>query len=121
MYQIEEWLNSLRDSEALIIVEGKKDLIALNKLGIFNVITLSKSLCLVVEDVAKRYSQAVILTDLDKEGQDLCKKLKHGLQRHGVKVNTRFREFLFTTRLTQIEGIASYLKNNFNKLNLQMD
>ena len=56
-------------------------------------------------------SRSIIFTDLDKEGRELYATLKHDLLRHGVRVDVYFREFLFGTRLTHIEGIATFLRN----------
>ena len=97
--------------DEVVIVEGKKDKIALEKLGVRNIITLNKPLYLVVEDVASRYKKAVILTDLDKEGMALYGRLSSDLQSHGVSVDNSFRNSLFrNTKLRQIEGIANYPK-----------
>ena len=53
----------------------------------------------------------MILTDLDAEGKKLYARLNHDLQRHGVRVDNSFREFLFRhTSLRQIEGLDSYFK-----------
>lgn len=112
-----DWLEELRKSNKLIIVEGKKDLIALEKLGLKNVYAiLRKPLYKVVEETASKHKEVIILTDLDKEGRRLYSILKKGLQRFGVKVDDNFREFLFRhTKLRQIEGIEHYLEKNVKK------
>ena len=105
-------IEKIKTSNTLIIVEGKKDKIALQKLGLTNIIELNKKpLFQIVEDVADYNDECVILTDLDKEGKQLYSKLNSNLQRNGVKVNNKFRNFLFKhTKLRQIEGIDSYLE-----------
>jgi len=106
------YLNKLKKSNKIIIVEGKKDKEALEKLGIKNIIELSKKpLFQVIEDIADNGKECVILTDLDKEGKELYGKLSAGLKRLGVKVDDSFRQFLFkNTKLRQIEGITTYLR-----------
>lgn len=111
-----EELNSLiekiKNSNILVIVEGKKDREALQKFGIDNIIELSKKpLFKVVEDISNSNGECVILTDLDKKGKELYGKLNSDLQKRGVKINNKFREFLFkNTKLRQVEGISSYLR-----------
>ena len=53
---------------------------------------------------------SVMLVDLDKEGKKLYGRLRHDLMRHRVKIDDKFREFLFKeTKLRQIEGLRRYL------------
>ncbi len=107
-------LEKLKESNYLIIVEGKKDKSALEKFGINNVITLSrKPLFSIIEEIVKLGKEVIILTDLDMEGKELYGKLNSGLQKFGVKVNNKFREFLFKeTKLRQIEGLVNYINHN---------
>ena len=113
-----EWLETLKSSSTLIIVEGKKDRAALNKLGLTNIVTLEGPLYRNVEEIAEKASKtknphrAIILTDLDPEGKKLYSRLKKDLGEHGVEIDDRFREFLFRkTKLRQIEGMDTYLEN----------
>jgi 5S rRNA maturation endonuclease (ribonuclease M5) len=102
-----EWIEILQRYEGIIIVEGVKDKRALEKLGINNVHPLSgKPLFKVIEDISQKTKRAIILTDLDKEGKKLYGTLNSGLRKHGVTIDNRFREFLFTTRFRQIEGLT---------------
>lgn len=107
METIAEWLDSLRDSNKLILVEGKKDKQKLEMLGINNIITISnKPLYKTIEKISEIDKEIVILTDLDREGRKLYSRIKHQCQRNGIKVDKKYREFLFSnTKITQIEGI----------------
>ncbi|MBW2988992.1 toprim domain-containing protein [Candidatus Woesearchaeota archaeon] len=106
-----EWIEKLRDSDRIILVEGKKDKAALRNLGIGNVVQLNKRpLYIVVEELAEKSKGVMILTDLDRKGKQLYAKLNHHLQSLGVKIDNRFRNFLFRkTQLRQIEGMDSYV------------
>jgi 5S rRNA maturation endonuclease (ribonuclease M5) len=106
---IEEILALIEKEKAsLVIVEGKKDRAALEKLGFSNVIILNKPLYEVVEKInAKR---VLVLTDLDKEGKQIYAKLKKDLNKLGVVVDDGLRNLLFKTELRQIEGLTRYLK-----------
>ncbi|MBI3035915.1 toprim domain-containing protein [Candidatus Woesearchaeota archaeon] len=110
--EVSFFINQLKDSNILVIVEGKKDKIALNKLGVTNIIELNKKpLFHIVEEIADSNKECIILTDLDKEGKQLYSKLNSNLQKNGVRVDNKFRNFLFRhTKLRQIEGIDSYLE-----------
>jgi len=104
-------IENLKSSLKPIIVEGKKDKIALEKLGINNIYTIKEPLYKLCEDLSKKYNSVIILTDLDKEGKKLYSKLKGNLERNGVKVDDKFRKYLFKeTQLTQIEGLTKYLE-----------
>lgn len=107
-----DWVEHLKHSDKLIIVEGKKDVRALKKLGITNTRPLKSPLYNEVEKVCKYHKEVIILTDLDKEGKKIYGRLKKDFNRFGVKVDCVFREFLFkNTKLTQIEGIDTYLEH----------
>ena len=110
--KFQELIEKIKNSNTLVIVEGKKDKIALEKLGIKNISTLSKKpLFQIVEEIANANDECIILTDLDKKGKELYAKLNSNLQRHGVKIDNKLREFLFkNTKLRQIEGITTYLE-----------
>lgn len=101
-------IENLRNLNTLIIVEGKKDRAALEKMGLSNIKELSKKpLFHVVEEVSSSNEECVILTDLDRKGKELYGKLGSDLQKRGIKINNKLRDFLFRrTKLRQIEGIT---------------
>lgn len=106
-------IKTLKKSNKLVIVEGKKDINALAKLGVYKVIEINGPLELFAEKVSKRVNEVVLLTDLDLEGKKLYKRLNHLLSQLGVKVDNNFRNYLFKhTQLTQIEGVDTYFKKN---------
>src|SRR3989344_1548213 len=108
------WLESLRNSDKLKIVEGKKDILALESFGIKNIRQLDKPLYSFIEEVSSNNSEVIILTDLDQEGRRLYSILRHNLQKRKVKIDNYFREYLFkNTKLTQIEGIKRYVKKGY--------
>lgn len=98
-----------------IIVEGKKDAIALRKLGILGeIITLhnGKNLYDFCMDIMERYSKVVILLDWDKKGDNLNKIISENLKGHWEEY-ALFRELfrlLCQKEIHDIEGIPSLLK-----------
>lgn len=103
-----ELLSKTKDKP--VIVEGFKDKKALKNFGIERIKVLKgRALYKVVEEIKDK--EAVVLTDLDKEGKKLYGKLKHDLIRHGINVDDKLRNFLFKeTKLRQIEGLTRYLE-----------
>lgn len=110
---IQSIIDNLVTEQPFIIVEGAKDKTSLEKLGLKNVLTLKgKPLFKVVEEIAVMTKECMILTDLDIEGKKLYAKLKKDLQRHRVKINDWFRNFLFKeTTLRCIEGLHTYVQS----------
>ena len=108
------WLEKLKESDKLIIVEGKKDEAALIKIGILEerIVRITKPAYAIAEDLAPLKREVIILTDRDTEGKKLYGELKRNLSRNGVKVDTYFREFMLkSSNLSHIEGIATYFSN----------
>jgi 5S rRNA maturation endonuclease (ribonuclease M5) len=110
MLEIDQWVEKLVEEQPFVIVEGPKDKASLRKIGLENIIYLrGKPLFKVVEWVASITRECAILTDLDREGKKLYSVLKTELQKHGVKIDDRFRKFLFKeTDLRQIEGLFNF-------------
>lgn len=106
------WLQKINDSTKLIIVEGQKDGHALRSCGIKNEIVVlnKKPLYAVVESVAEKTNEVVILTDFDTTGKELYGRLKKALVAHGVQVDITFREFLHKTGLSHVEGLKTYVQ-----------
>jgi 5S rRNA maturation endonuclease (ribonuclease M5) len=105
---LEEWVDKLKEADKTIVVEGIRDKIALRKLGIpgKRIVFLDGPLYKIVENVCKREKDCILLLDLDREGKKLYSKLRHDLQRFGVKIDHKFREFLYKeTSITYIEKI----------------
>lgn len=109
-YQI-EYLR--RESETTaVLVEGNRDRVALEYFRVKNVVTISKPLYEIVEEISSEYKKCILLLDLDKAGNKLYKRLKDDLQKYGVRVDSKFRSFLFKhTGLKEIEGLTSFFNH----------
>ena len=107
-----DFLGEIKRRNLLVIVEGKKDRLALQTFGINNIVELSKKpLFEIVEYILSFNQECIILTDLDKKGRELYSKLSSDLQKHGIKIDNKFRYFLFRhTKLRQVEGVGNYLE-----------
>lgn len=102
-------LKEIQEYNSPVIVEGRKDKKALQELGLDNIFTLNMPLFKIVERINGK--EVVILTDLDKKGKQLYRKIQHDCIHHGIKINNKLRHFLFKeTELSHIEGLGTYLR-----------
>jgi len=101
---------------APIIVEGKNDVQALQKLDVNGDFILAKtagkSFLDTLSEVEKKEKQEVILLmDFDKRGKELTKRLIQYLEKMRIKPNSFFwKELLSLVRreVKDIEGLATY-------------
>ena len=104
-----------------IIVEGEKDAEALRRLGIVGkIIVINRGISLIVfsDNIARKYSEVIILTDWDRKGGFLCHTIKKNLEGR-VYCNTYFREFFAKNSMVRtIEGLPSWLKTVKEKNNI---
>lgn len=99
----------------LILVEGKKDLSALRRLGIrgevFCVRNSGKVLVDSLDEVQNE--EVILLVDFDEYGIALAKDIIQYLERKGVKVNSIFWNeirALVKRDVKDVEGLPSYLE-----------
>lgn len=104
-----DFLEKLRGSSALFIVEGKKDAEALSSLGIDKTFRISgRSIDTAAEDIVNELKpeSVIILTDFDREGKRKAEKLETFLRFSGIKIETRVRKiFKNIMRVTEIEEL----------------
>ena len=107
-----------------ILIEGKKDEEALNELGITgNIIKVSGSglkLFEIAEMAAKTSSKVIILTDFDKKGNILAKKLSEDIQSLGSHPNLSIRKNIIKITRKYIKDIES-LPKHMKQLELEIN
>jgi 5S rRNA maturation endonuclease (ribonuclease M5) len=109
-------LAKLKQSGKLVVVEGLKDGRSLAKFGLKNIMALKKPIYAVVDNIAAAAKECAILTDLDSEGKKLYGALKKELQKQGVKIDDKLRNFISkNTPVKHIEGLATFLENHFKQ------
>lgn len=111
--EVRDLLRDLSEEEAAVIVEGPKDKAALESYGVDKIFMLSKTpLFATIERVAKSFDRIIVLTDFDRKGKELYGKITKEAERHGLKMDTRYREwFQNNTQLSHIEGLVAYLES----------
>lgn len=106
-----------------ILIEGKKDEKALRELGIkANFIKVSGSplnLFEIAELAAESSPQVIILTDFDKKGNQLAKKLSKDIQDLGSYPDMQIRRRIMGMTRKYIKDIES-LPKHINKLELDV-
>ncbi len=104
-----EWKKKLKELSEIypVLVEGKRDLSAMKRLGIRNVITLAGKRFTDIPDLMEgRFSGAILLYDLDPQGERINSKIKRLLSSQGFKVIEIFREYLRTAGIIHIEELS---------------
>ena len=120
--QILEELES-RPEDVVLLVEGRRDRGALNLLGVRGEIIqvqTSDGILGIAEDLALRHKKAVILTDWDRKGGQLCLLLKNALKANSVdfEANTRSRlVHIVSGEIKDIESLPSF----FSRLVAQVE
>jgi 2,5-diamino-6-(ribosylamino)-4(3H)-pyrimidinone 5'-phosphate reductase len=107
-----------------IIVEGKKDIETLRKLGIEGTIiaakTGGKTFLDAVSEIEKTHvKEVVLLLDFDRRGKELTKNLKQHLEKTKIKVNLTFwlnLSNILSKEVKDIEGLASYMETLKSKI-----
>ncbi|MBU4372846.1 MAG: toprim domain-containing protein [Euryarchaeota archaeon] len=114
-------LQTLADSGAIIVVEGRKDTESLRFLGIKGEISLASQQPLLefAELLSRSRKEIVLLTDWDKKGGIVARKIIHHLLTFGIMPNTDIRSrirALTKKRIKDIESLNSYV----NKLRYEL-
>ena len=115
---IVEELSSCVEQGMPILIEGKKDEEALKELGITgNIIKVSGSglkLFEIAEKATESSSKVIILTDFDKKGDILAKKLSEDIQSLGSHPDLSIRKNIMKITkkyIKDIESLPRHIKN----------
>jgi len=122
--QIEELileLQALADGGAIIVVEGRKDAESLRFLGIKGEIRLASQVPLLefTELLFRSGKEIVILTDWDKKGGMVARKIIKFLLSYGIMPNTDIRSRIRVLVKKRIKDVES-LNNYVNKLRYEL-
>jgi 5S rRNA maturation endonuclease (ribonuclease M5) len=92
--ELESVIQEIDDLVDAVIVEGIHDKKALEALGITKEILAcsSKPYCDFIDYLSSRHKKVAILTDYDRTGKRINKKLSTWLERAGIKVERQYRD-----------------------------
>ncbi|KKH46750.1 toprim domain-containing protein [Methanosarcina sp. 1.H.A.2.2] len=115
--RIEELIAELSEHSergAVIIVEGKRDIISMKRLGIEGSFELAthQSLFNFSERIAKLGCEIIILTDWDRRGDLLAAKLSEYFDNFGVKPELQIRnklKLLTQKEIKDVESLYTYI------------
>ncbi|MEM3703990.1 MAG: toprim domain-containing protein [Candidatus Bathyarchaeia archaeon] len=107
-----------------IIVEGRKDVEALRKLGvegkIFSAKTGGKSFLDIISEIEEENaSEVILMLDFDRRGRELTENLKSHFEKTGVAVNLSFWLKLYSLvgrEVKDVEGLAKYMETLQSKI-----
>ncbi len=107
-------LQALADTGAIIVVEGRRDVASLRSLGINGEIRLASQQPLLefTEKLSKSGKKIIVLTDWDKRGGMMARKIIDNLQFYGIVPNTDIRSrigILVRKSIKDIESLNSYV------------
>lgn len=106
---LSHWKEELRETSRkyAVLVEGKRDLQALKSLGIYNVIPLSGKRFAEIPDLLEgKFEGAILLYDLDAQGEKINSKVKKLLSSQGFHTLEDFREYLRIEGIIHIEELS---------------
>lgn len=114
-------LQTLAGKGAIIVVEGRKDVDSLRLLGINGEIKLASQTPLLefTEMLSKSGEEIILLTDWDKKGGIVARKIIQHLLFYGIMPNIEFRSkirALVKKRIKDVEGLNNYV----NKLRYEL-
>ncbi|MGV8174968.1 MAG: toprim domain-containing protein [Methanothrix sp.] len=113
---LEELIASLLDAScqgAAVIVEGRRDLIALRTLGLSGPVIMAsrRSALDLAEDAARNYSQIILLTDWDQKGDEMCRTIERHLRSAGSRpdrlIRSRLKK-LVKKEIKDVESLSRY-------------
>jgi len=110
---LSDWIRSLKEvsKDYPVLVEGKRDVEALRKFGIRNVISLSGKRFSDIPDLLENEAEgAVLLFDLDPQGERIKAKISKLLRSQGFLVIEDFREYLREAGIIHIEELGEHGK-----------
>ena len=102
-----------KNKDVPVIVEGKKDLKALRRLGLEGKIIKIKTnntIFHIIENMRGKYEEVIILTDWDNTGSRLYHKIKRACKANGIDYNERIRKKLIKYLWGEIKDIESLPK-----------
>ena len=85
--QLKRAIEELVEKGAVVIVEGKKDKVALQKIGIRNRIKLINKTPDELSRMVSGEKEAIILTDFDDAGEEICRRVEESLSSYNVKAD----------------------------------
>ena len=111
--ELEKTIEEIKKYDKLcIIVEGKKDKLVLEKVGLENVLDISgKTICEILDKIkSNNFQNTIILTDFDDEGKLKASQLTKLLQHHKIHILPNIRKKFMSFKIYKIEELKRFTK-----------
>jgi 5S rRNA maturation endonuclease (ribonuclease M5) len=107
-----QWIKHLRiKSEKIpVIVRGEREKRRLAGLKIKNIYILKDPYFALAEKLADQYNEAILLFDVTKNGHKVYEKIQREFELVGIKIDNRFRQFIYHTKQKTIQGLITYIE-----------
>ena len=106
MIDREEMLREFLDSiDCPVIVEGRKDKTTLERLGVAEVVQLNEGRPLYEIIESLQCSRVVVLTDFDRAGKSMRRRLLSLMSLYGISESRKPREIFARMRVGCVEGL----------------
>jgi 5S rRNA maturation endonuclease (ribonuclease M5) len=113
---LEELIASLLEAScqgAAVIVEGRRDELALRALGLIGPVIMAsqRSALDLAEDAARTYSEIILLTDWDDKGDEMCRTIEQHLRSLGARPDALLRsrlKKLVKKEIKDVESLSRY-------------
>jgi len=112
------------NSTTPVIVEGKRDLLSLRRIGLpgeILILNTGESLISFCERIARRYPRAILLTDWDRKGKTLTDRIRSIFSRTGLTLDLDYRRkiaFNAQKGINRVELLASYIETKKDEFKL---
>lgn len=115
---LEELISALLEASqqgVAIIVEGRRDMMALRSLGISGPVIMasSRSILTMAEDAARQFQEIVVLTDWDKKGEEMATQIEQHLRWSPCSANMEIRsrlKRLVKKEIKDVESLSFYVE-----------
>ena len=117
LHEFIDMLNEEAEYGSVIVVEGKRDVEALNRIGFKGNLTILnhfKGITDFVDNHCQIRKKIILLLDMDRTGKHLTSKLVSQLQHKGNNVNLFYKKALAKItngKIRQVEELAPYAPN----------
>jgi 5S rRNA maturation endonuclease (ribonuclease M5) len=117
LHEFIDMLNEEAEYGSVIVVEGKRDVEALNRIGFKGnptILNHFKGITDFVDNHCQIRKKIILLLDMDRTGKHLTSKLVSQLQHKGNNVNLFYKKALAKItngKIRQVEELAAYAPN----------
>jgi len=123
---IEKAIGDLREinRDVPVVVEGEKDKTALRKLGLEGtiiVIQRGKRISALCDFIAENYKEIIILTDWDRKGWQLYRKMEKNLKGRTRCINDYRLILAKYSTVKDVESIPSFIMSIKERLGRKLD